>query len=75
LDSDDVFFTKDLCSYLKYLEILAKTNTDVVISSFVLSDVKTNNVMKRYYNIGKKLVYSDFDNLHFSRILTMHALT
>jgi hypothetical protein len=62
-------------SYLQHLHYLAKANVDVVITSFAINDLKTNHLMKRHYNLKKKIVYSDFDTLQFAKVLTMHALT
>lgn len=75
LDSDDVIFTNHMHSYLQHLHYLAKANVDVVITSFAINDLKTNHLMKRHYNLKKKIVYSDFDTLQFAKVLTMHALT
>jgi hypothetical protein len=62
-------------NYLEHLRHVSKNNVDVVINSFGLNDIKTNNIEKRSYNLKKKIIYSDFDNLKFTKILTMHALT
>jgi hypothetical protein len=75
LDSDDTFFTEHISAYLQYLKHLAKTNVDVVITSFVIDNMKDNVLIKRHYNLKRKITYTNFDRLHFNKVLSMHALT
>ncbi|MDR0674747.1 MAG: glycosyltransferase family 2 protein [Mycoplasmataceae bacterium] len=75
LDSDDTFFVDHMNSYLQHLQSLAKTKVDTVITSFSIKNLKTGSLMKRRYNLKKKIVYTSFDNLRFNKILSMHAFT
>jgi glycosyltransferase involved in cell wall biosynthesis len=75
LDADDSFFTNDLQSYFESLQHISKTDCDIIINSYAIHDIKNNALMKRYYNLYNKTVFTNFDKRFFVKIITMHAMT